>query len=72
MYPDTWGAVLGRIPRSVVDEVSGNTLAQLVDSIYDNGVERQSRALREACQDGYIWDGDRGITRDIALPQSNG
>jgi hypothetical protein len=63
-YPASRAAMLDIIPSSVISACTSVQLAELLDAVWTGCQSAKNIALRDAMQDGAVWDGQR--MREIA------
>ena len=65
-YPATCAAALANVPASIVAALPARMLAELIDAMSAAHQSGKALALREACDEGAVWDARDGLLREIA------
>lgn len=65
-YPQTFFAMLAHVSPSVIESVSGRTLAHIIDDLYDASAAAKAIAASDIVDAGAVWDARRQCHRDIA------
>jgi hypothetical protein len=65
-FPGSVAAMLGALPRGVIASVSSRVLADLLDAAWALAQESKAAALRDAIDEGAIWDSRRQVMVGLA------
>lgn len=65
-YPATFGAMLAHVSPAVIEAAPARLLATIIDDLARASTAAKEIAIREAIDEGVVWDGQHQVLREIA------
>ena len=62
----SFDAMWAHIPATVVEALTSRQLAAMVDGLWDCAGLSKKLACVEAIENGFVWDHNRNVARDLA------